>query len=75
MNKPDEARLEMLEGFFTSIIDNGMNPRLILTALHNVCVHGEKLEKAGWNVTNENLKQLFDGFDISLEAFKSMCRL
>lgn len=72
MKKASKAELKLLETMFAGIIASGTNPRLILCALHNTCVHGEKLKDAGWEVTDDNLLKLYGGFEQSLAAFKSM---
>ena len=70
--KADAVQLKMLETMVNALIDSGVKPSHILVALHNSCVHGERLEKAGWTVTEQNLSDLFDGFDKSLKAFNEM---
>lgn len=66
------VQLSMLETMINALVEDGLKPRLILTALHNACVHGERLEAAGWTVTEDNLVALFNGFDISMKAFEDM---
>lgn len=74
MSKKSEIQIQrnLLETMINAWIEDGLKPSLILCALHNACIHGERLEHAGWHVTEENLEQLFKGFDLSLNAFSSM---
>jgi hypothetical protein len=61
----------ILRGSIREIRDES-TPLSILIALHNICSHGELLEEIGLNVTDESLGQLFDGFDLSINALKNM---
>jgi len=65
-------KINMLETIFCSLINGGLKPSTILTAFHNVCAHGEILEANGWIVTDKPLENLFEGFDTSLAALRTM---
>lgn len=65
--------VKRLEDTFKMWLENEhFSPREIMVAFHNTCVHGDALEPCGYNVTEESLKQLFEGFEISLDALKKM---
>ena len=64
-----------MEGQFRGMVrEGGVNPKDILIALHNVCCHGDLIEDFGGDLDENDvmLGKLFDGFDISIAAFKEM---
>jgi hypothetical protein len=69
---PKPVQLDLLENTFKGWIASGIPTATIVCALHNACAHGDVMLAAGEDVTDENLTQLFDGFDLSLEAARSM---
>jgi len=65
-------KIIVLENLFRSLIASEIKLSTILVALQNACIHGESLEEAGWNVSDESLEALFAGFDISTAASQEM---
>lgn len=55
-----------------AISENCIDPEHLMIALHNACTHGSSLEEAGYNVNEKDLGELFDGFDKSIAALRSM---
>lgn len=69
MNNSREMIESMLKGWIEeSIVD----PRTILTAFHNVCVHGETLVVSGLNVEDKTLTLFFEGMDMADKALSDM---
>lgn len=62
----------IVENLIRSLIASEIKPSTILTALHNVCAHGEILKEMGYDVTDVALEALFDGFDVSIDALQEM---
>lgn len=61
-----------MEATFKAWILAGVPTKDIVVALHNACVHGNVMTEAGEDVTDANLEQLFQGFDLCLKAARSM---
>lgn len=70
---PQLTDVEKLEATFkTWIEEECFTTKSILIALHNVCFHGEIFEKIGYDNVEENLEDLFYGFDKSIAALKKI---
>ena len=62
----------LLESLFKTAIEEGVLAGVILSALHNVCVHGEIFEVTGHDFKEKQLGRLFDGFEMSLKALRKI---
>ena len=66
-------RIDQCENVLRSLIESEtFSPHEIMIAMHNVCNHGIVLENVGYNVTDETLKNLYDGFEVSIKSLKTM---
>ena len=67
MNEPD-----IIEGMIRGMIHQGVSPCAILVGIHNAFVHGDCLISEGLYVSDQSLQQLFDGFEMSMQAMKDI---
>lgn len=49
------------EGIIIGMIKSGISPRSIITGLHNASVHGKLFDAAGWDTSDDQLKEWLDG--------------
>lgn len=64
--------IENLEAIVKTLVMEVGSVHKVLTALHNVSVHGEILDELGFSVDDEQLELLFEGYDESMDALKAM---
>lgn len=65
-----KTRIEALEPMLYGLIQ-GFGPKKVLIALHNACAHGEVFNE-DYDVPEDSLKKLFDGFDLCMDAAKEI---
>lgn len=63
--------LDTLEAIFRGCLQNDVSLTEMLVALHNVSSHGTLIGDGG-PIDDDMLSQLFDGFELSIEAAKSI---